>query len=49
LEKLIKAESQIWFAVYEYIGGNKIIEIPDRHTEGRILLTSIERENKITS
>jgi len=46
LEKLAKAESQIWSAVYT--GGYKIIEIPIRQTEGRILLTCIGRKNKIT-
>jgi hypothetical protein len=46
-EKVATAESQIWFAVYT--GCYKIIETPDRHTEARILLTSVERENKITS
>jgi len=47
LGKGAKTESQIWSAVYT--GGYKIIEIPDRQTEGRILLTCIETENKITS
>jgi hypothetical protein len=44
LEKLAKAESQIWSA--EYNGGYKITEIPDRQTEGRISLTCIERKIK---
>jgi hypothetical protein len=46
LKKGAKTESQIWSAVYT--GGYKIIEIPYRQTEGRILLTCIDSENKTT-
>jgi hypothetical protein len=47
LKKVTRTESQMWSAVYTV--RYKIIEIPDRQTEGRILLTCIERENNTTS